>query len=264
MLYLAVRNNSLKCFQVNFKPCFACIGASNITSFGKVKYPVWRNNPIRRIFHINSVMCCPFWFVFNYIAAHLKNTPIFDIHHKLSLDQPFLKHGFTLFSVAQLILIKCGMTDCTKGNNKGVTSLDSAPFTITAWVWMSSLRVWITTPYTRKLSNLSQPFRTTHVTCFSNSLIALWVGQSSYQQASFHHVTSIRVIGLAIWLFQFRIFQYSALLLRCPYSPTLTLILASLCLTYTIRLWFVWLWLTPQDWIPITTTWARVFRKCCT
>lgn len=110
MLYLAVRNNSLKCFQVNFKPCFACIGTSNITSFGKVKNPVWRNNPIRRIFHINSVMCCPFWFAFNYIATHLKNIPIFDIHHQLSLNQPLLKHCFTLCPIAQLKSIELEMT----------------------------------------------------------------------------------------------------------------------------------------------------------
>ena len=162
MLYLAVRNNSLKCFQVNFKPCFACIGASNITSFGKVKNPVWRNNPIRRIFHINSVMCCPFWFVFNYIAAHLKNTPIFDIHHKLSLDQPFLKHGFTLFSVAQIILIKIRMAHMTQRNCKRIICFNPSTLTVLRWITVSRLTVWIATPYTRKLSNLSQPLRTAH------------------------------------------------------------------------------------------------------
>lgn len=214
MLYLAVRNNSLKCFQVNFKPCFACIGTSNITSFGKVKNSVWRNNPIRRIFHINSVMCCPFWFVFNYIAAHLKNIPIFNTHHQLSLNQPFLKHGFTLCPTTKLKPIECSMAFKTKWNYKQVRTFDSSAFTVTAWIWMSRLTVRITAPHTRELANLRQSLRTTHVTCFSNSLIALWVGQSSYQQASFHHATSIRVIVLAIWLFQFRIFQHSVLLLH--------------------------------------------------
>lgn len=153
MLYLAVRNNSLKCFQVNFKPCFACIGTSNITSFGKVKNSVWRNNPIRRIFHINSVMCCPFWFVFNYIAAHLKNIPIFNIHHQLSLNQPLLKHCLTLCPITQLKGIECSMAFKTKGNGLTIISLDSAPFTVTAWIWMSSLAIGIATPDAWQLSD---------------------------------------------------------------------------------------------------------------
>lgn len=76
MLYLAVRNNSLKCFQVNFKPCFACVGASNITSFGKVKNPVWRNNVICWVFSVSTIVCGACWFIFYDIHIH-QNTSSF-------------------------------------------------------------------------------------------------------------------------------------------------------------------------------------------
>ena len=182
MLYLAVRNNSLKCFQVNFKPCFACIGASNITSFGKVKYPVWRNNPIRRIFHINSVMCCPFWFVFNYIAAHLKNIPIFNIHHQLSFNQPLLKHHFTFCSITKLKPIKRSMAFKTKGNYKGITGLNPSTLTMLSTIWVCSLAIGITAPYTRQFTNLSESFWIPH-------LIVLLCRVSVYSLCEVQHRT---------------------------------------------------------------------------
>ena len=162
MLYLAVRNNSLKCFQVNFKPCFACVGTSNITSSGKVKNPVWRNNPIRRIFHINPVMRCPFWFVFNYIAAHLKNIPIFNIHHQLSLNQPLLKHRFTFCSTTKLKPIKCRMAFKTKGNSELVRTFDWSTLTMLCAIWVSSLAIGITASNAWQISYCCQSLVIAH------------------------------------------------------------------------------------------------------
>lgn len=78
MLYLAVRNNSLKCFQVNFKPCFACVGTSNITSFGKVKNPVWRNNVICWVFSVSTIVCSTLRFICLYLLVH-QNTSLSSI-----------------------------------------------------------------------------------------------------------------------------------------------------------------------------------------
>ena len=86
MLYLAVRNNSLKRFQVNFKPCFACVGTSNITSFGKVKNPVWRNNVICWVFGVSTIVCSACWFIFYDIHIHQNTSSLFRIINSVLIN----------------------------------------------------------------------------------------------------------------------------------------------------------------------------------